>query len=200
MNNKKLAAIALVLVGIAVVAWKYLKPAGGGGGGGCTIDSDCPAGQVCQNGVCVPAGGGGGCTVDSDCPAGQVCQNGVCVPAGGGGDGSTLVTVHVKIKSYGPEAKYWVTLIDDINENVAKPVDQEFIWPKIRADSLQSGFPIVDIYDGDPTYGNGSSLRWSPSYPNLGHGLGFASLLVDGETIYWKADQGLWTDAQGNWL
>lgn len=51
-----------------------------GGGGGCTVDSDCPAGQVCQNGVCVPAGGG--CTIDSDCPAGEVCSQGVCVKVG----------------------------------------------------------------------------------------------------------------------
>lgn len=41
----------------------------------CTVDSDCPPGQICDNGVCADQ-----CTVDSDCPSGYVCVNGVCVP------------------------------------------------------------------------------------------------------------------------
>lgn len=56
----------------------------------CTVDSDCPSGQICDNGVCADQ-----CTIDSDCPSGYVCVNGVCVPEdavddeGDGGDGET---------------------------------------------------------------------------------------------------------------
>jgi|TARA_R100000482_G_scaffold44225_1_gene15474 Cys-rich repeat protein len=41
----------------------------------CSIDSDCPSGQICDNGVCADE-----CTIDSDCPSGYVCEDGVCVP------------------------------------------------------------------------------------------------------------------------
>lgn len=50
--------------------------------GGCTSDADCPGTQVCQNGSCVepdPGNGNGGCTSDADCPGTQLCQNGTCV-------------------------------------------------------------------------------------------------------------------------
>jgi Cys-rich repeat protein len=50
----------------------------------CSVDADCPAGQVCVNGVCVtppPPPPPVTCSVDADCPAGQVCVGGVCVPA-----------------------------------------------------------------------------------------------------------------------
>ncbi|TNE46812.1 MAG: trypsin-like serine protease [Deltaproteobacteria bacterium] len=50
---------------------------GGGNSPQCTNDTDCPVGQVCQNGTCVnpqqPQ-----CTNDTDCPSGQVCRNGKC--------------------------------------------------------------------------------------------------------------------------
>tara|TARA_B100001059_G_scaffold236334_1_gene286270 strand:- start:12445 stop:18009 length:5565 start_codon:yes stop_codon:yes gene_type:complete len=46
---------------------------------GCLVDSDCPEGQICINGECVPDPGPE-CTVDADCPKGQVCIDGVCVP------------------------------------------------------------------------------------------------------------------------
>jgi Cys-rich repeat protein len=47
----------------------------------CTKDADCPAGQKCVNGQCVPvAPAGPQCTKDADCPAGQKCVNGQCVP------------------------------------------------------------------------------------------------------------------------
>lgn len=52
---------------------------GGGGGGGagvpCASGADCPAGQICLNGLCVPSGS---CGSDSDCPAGSLCVNGMC--------------------------------------------------------------------------------------------------------------------------
>jgi Cys-rich repeat protein len=62
----------------------------------CTADRECPAGQVCQNGLCVavclcasnadcPQGAlckncqcELGCSTDRDCAAGQTCVNGVC--------------------------------------------------------------------------------------------------------------------------
>ena len=46
---------------------------------GCSVDTDCPGGQICINGECVddPAPE---CTVDSDCPQGEICINGKCVP------------------------------------------------------------------------------------------------------------------------
>ena len=78
----------------------------------CRQDSDCAAGQVCQNAVCVAAdaggtggggggntgggsGGGGGidgglvCTTNLDCPTGDICVGGRCGPGGAGGGGGT---------------------------------------------------------------------------------------------------------------
>lgn len=49
----------------------------------CSIDSDCPSGYVCQNGVCVPEEEPPPtCSVDSDCPPGYVCRDGKCVKEG----------------------------------------------------------------------------------------------------------------------
>jgi len=45
---------------------------------GCSSTNDCPAGQRCADGACVPDVG---CTDDSKCAAGQKCQNGECVAA-----------------------------------------------------------------------------------------------------------------------
>ena len=44
----------------------------------CTVDTDCPEGQTCVNGECVPDPAPE-CTVDTDCPKGYVCLNGKCV-------------------------------------------------------------------------------------------------------------------------
>jgi Cys-rich repeat protein len=49
----------------------------------CTTSSDCPAGEVCQNGACVAVQTG--CTSNSQCPAGQTCVSGVCQASQGGG-------------------------------------------------------------------------------------------------------------------
>jgi hypothetical protein len=54
----------------------------------CALDSDCGAGQICKEGVCVlgaPLSGGRGvleCVLNSDCGAGQICKEGVCVLGG----------------------------------------------------------------------------------------------------------------------
>jgi Cys-rich repeat protein len=47
----------------------------------CTDSSQCPAGETCQNGVCVAPTSG--CTSSSQCAAGQTCTNGICVQPGG---------------------------------------------------------------------------------------------------------------------
>lgn len=56
---------------------------GGGGGGGCT-PGDCPDGEVCVDGECIPEDGGG--CVEGECPDGEVCQDGECVVDDGSGD------------------------------------------------------------------------------------------------------------------
>ena len=43
----------------------------------CTVNSNCSAGQICQNGACVAQNTG--CTTNADCIAGNICQNGSCV-------------------------------------------------------------------------------------------------------------------------
>jgi Cys-rich repeat protein len=45
----------------------------------CASNADCAAGEVCIDGVCIPAGPQ--CSQDLDCPAGQVCIAGTCQPA-----------------------------------------------------------------------------------------------------------------------
>lgn len=42
----------------------------------CSVDADCPDGQVCFNGRCIETTL---CSIDGDCPEGQVCVNGVCI-------------------------------------------------------------------------------------------------------------------------
>ena len=58
---------------------------GGGGGGGsqrggtsCVVDTECSAGEVCQNGSCIERSG---CRSDSDCGNSQMCTNNECVDA-----------------------------------------------------------------------------------------------------------------------
>lgn len=51
----------------------------------CTSDDDCPFGEVCTDGSCLPQGRrptDDGCTADADCPDGMVCarSTGLCVP------------------------------------------------------------------------------------------------------------------------
>ena len=55
---------------------------GGDGPVLCHTDNECPIGQYCDDGICVP--GNVACSDLKPCPGGQVCRNGACV---GGGDG-----------------------------------------------------------------------------------------------------------------
>lgn len=43
----------------------------------CTIDANCPSGQMCSAGTCVSRT----CNIDADCPSGQMCSGGVCIGA-----------------------------------------------------------------------------------------------------------------------
>lgn len=49
----------------------FTRYGAGSQGNQCAADSDCAAGEVCQNGVCVPAQG---CQTNADCARGQVCD------------------------------------------------------------------------------------------------------------------------------
>lgn len=45
----------------------------------CTVNADCPVGQVCEEGECENEEAEEvACTVNADCPVGQVCENGEC--------------------------------------------------------------------------------------------------------------------------
>jgi len=66
--NNGLPPPAILASDAASYATTQLFPSGGGTGGttACTVNADCPAGQVCQGGVCVvasPLPGGGSCTL-----------------------------------------------------------------------------------------------------------------------------------------
>ncbi|MBI5524907.1 MAG: hypothetical protein HY897_01090 [Deltaproteobacteria bacterium] len=52
---------------------------------GCRTDNECPAGQDCVNGECMP--GGDGCRSSLECGPGEDCESGDCVPIDGGTDG-----------------------------------------------------------------------------------------------------------------
>jgi hypothetical protein len=43
----------------------------------CTTSQDCPAGELCESGICIPIPDQ--CTVDTDCDACERCEAGVCV-------------------------------------------------------------------------------------------------------------------------
>ncbi len=43
---------------------------------GCTVNGDCPSGQVCKTGTCTV--GTTGCTTNADCSSGQTCKSGKC--------------------------------------------------------------------------------------------------------------------------
>ncbi len=44
----------------------------------CTVNGDCGANEICQNGECVPKPPE--CVKDNDCGNNEICQNGECVP------------------------------------------------------------------------------------------------------------------------
>jgi Cys-rich repeat protein len=46
-----------------------------GCGGACASDADCPAGQLCAEGLCITEMP---CATHADCPAGQICEEGLC--------------------------------------------------------------------------------------------------------------------------
>jgi len=51
--------------------------------GGCVTNDECPAGFLCISGVCKPdSNGQTGCLTDVNCPSGQICINGDCKPKG----------------------------------------------------------------------------------------------------------------------
>jgi len=51
--------------------------------GGCVTNDECPAGFLCVSGVCKPDSNGQlGCLTDTNCPSGQICINGDCKPKG----------------------------------------------------------------------------------------------------------------------
>jgi len=53
---------------------------GGGSGTPCTGPNDCPTGEVCENGACVPARP---CATAADCDPGEICStSGACIPEG----------------------------------------------------------------------------------------------------------------------
>jgi hypothetical protein len=56
-----------------------LPPQSSSTGSGCTSNSQCSSGYICQNGQCVPQPTQSGCTSNSECPTGYICVNGICV-------------------------------------------------------------------------------------------------------------------------
>ena len=75
----------------------------------CSIDSDCPEGEVCINGRCLPSD----CSIDSDCPDGQVCFNGVCLD-----ENDPLVAPTVSVspdRTVCPEGEFIVYTINTTN-------------------------------------------------------------------------------------
>jgi Cys-rich repeat protein len=52
----------------------------GEGGGACVSDANCPAGDVCSNGICV--GNTGSCTTSAQCNPGFICVGGICETQG----------------------------------------------------------------------------------------------------------------------
>ncbi|MCA9545271.1 MAG: hypothetical protein KC613_12795, partial [Myxococcales bacterium] len=63
-------------------AWTLVAQPGPCGGvpPACVLDVDCQAGEICQDGACVPEPVPD-CVVDADCAADEICQAGACVPA-----------------------------------------------------------------------------------------------------------------------
>ena len=114
----------------------------------------------------------------------------------------TIVSVTVKATAYGPLAKYWVAMPASIGNMIAVPITEPIVWLNIPADDMI--FPklsIVDMFDEDPTYGTGKSLRGQEGYPNLAIGLSAVRALKDGEILTWvSSPNGWWRDESGQWV
>lgn len=76
-NTRKVLAI-VGLAGAAGLGLYALSRASASQG--CTSNSDCPPGQICQNGQCINQPSG--CTTNLDCNPGEICLNGQCVTVG----------------------------------------------------------------------------------------------------------------------
>ena len=48
----------------------------------CNINTDCPTGKICSNGICVDDPIGSQCETNEQCPESFICSDGFCVPAG----------------------------------------------------------------------------------------------------------------------
>jgi len=68
----------IIAIALMLPAVYFSSCSCGGGPTPCTTNTECSAGQTCQNGVCTAAGA---CTTDSQCPSDKSCQNNVCVGA-----------------------------------------------------------------------------------------------------------------------
>lgn len=82
-------AVILAIIAILIFIWLFIKKAGAEPPPlppvpECVIDADCPDGELCDNGFCVPVSPPPPpepeCVIDADCPSGEICDNGVCVP------------------------------------------------------------------------------------------------------------------------
>ena len=129
----------------------------------------------------------------------------VTIPGGGGGGGGGVgvATVTVKATAYGSKARYWGAMTKSIPSQMPVPITQEIVWTNIPADDATApgGWFIVDMYDADPVYGGGQSLRGQDGYPNLGMGFSVARALKDGETLTWVSfPNGWWQDSAGKWV
>ena len=91
----------------------------------CNIDSDCPEGQICIDGLCQPDPDKEPttCSVDADCPEGEICINGLCQPdpninTGIGTDVVGIVTfVHPIAPGIGYDPDDTIIIGDDICES-----------------------------------------------------------------------------------
>jgi uncharacterized C2H2 Zn-finger protein len=112
-----------------------------------------------------------------------------------------VVTVTFRAVNYGPRAQYWVVMPFSVTSAFAIPITQPFVYTIPANDLTVPNLFIVDMYDGEPTYGVGQSLRGQAGYPNLGQGMSCARNLINGETLEWVGSpNGWWRDSSGNWV